>query len=52
MLGAWIPNLVMGGLGGYLLWKKAGERPTRLLDGYADAVLRLQELLKRRLRRS
>jgi len=51
MLGVWLPNAVMGVLGVYLLWKKAGERPTRILDVYADAVQRMQEAMKNRLRR-
>jgi len=51
MLGAWLPNLVLGALGVYLLWKKAGERPTRILDRYADAVQVLGETVQRWTRR-
>jgi lipopolysaccharide export system permease protein len=51
-LGAWIPNLVLGAFGGYLLWKKAGERPTRILDGYAEVVQHLQDMIKKLLPRT
>jgi lipopolysaccharide export system permease protein len=47
VLGAWLPNVILGTLGLYLLWKKAGERPTRILDGYADAAERIADRLKR-----
>jgi lipopolysaccharide export LptBFGC system permease protein LptF len=46
VLGAWLPNLLLGSLGFYLLWKKAGERPTRILDGYADVAERFVDRLK------
>jgi len=52
ILGVWIPNLVLGALGGLLLWKKAAERPTRILDGYADAVQRVQEAVRARFNRT
>ena len=51
MLGVWIPNLVLGVLGVMLLWKRAAERPSRVLDGYANAVQRLQEVLRNRFHR-
>ena len=50
-LGVWTPNLVLGVLGVALLWKKAAERPTRILDGYADAVHWLQETIRNRFHR-
>jgi lipopolysaccharide export system permease protein len=51
MLGAWLPNIVMGTLGVYLLWKKAEEKPTRILDRYAAAIQGGQDLLRRLTRR-
>ncbi len=47
-LGAWLPNLVMGALGVYLTWRKAEERPVRLLEAYAQGVQDLQRALRRR----
>lgn len=47
-LGAWLPNLVMGTLGVYLTWRKAEEKPVRLLEVYAQTVQDLQEALRRR----
>jgi lipopolysaccharide export LptBFGC system permease protein LptF len=47
-LGAWLPNLVMGAMGVYLTWRKAEEKPVRLLEAYAQAVQDLQEALRRR----
>lgn len=51
-LGAWTPNMVLGVLGLYLLWKKAEEKPLKILEGYAQAVQDLQEAARRRLRSS
>ncbi len=48
-LGAWLPNLVLGGLGVYLLWKKAEERPLKWLERYAEMVQVLQEAARRSL---
>jgi lipopolysaccharide export LptBFGC system permease protein LptF len=49
-LGAWLPNLVMGPAGVYLTWKKAEEKPLKILEAYAQLVEDLQEALKRRLK--
>jgi lipopolysaccharide export LptBFGC system permease protein LptF len=49
-LGAWLPNLVMGALGVYLTWKKAEERPLKVLEAYAQLIQDLQEAIQRRLR--
>lgn len=49
--GAWLPNVVLGLLGGYLLWRKAEEKPLGMLERYADAVQALQEAFRRRLGR-
>ena len=51
-LGAWIPNLVLGVMGLYLLWKKAEEKPVKILEWYAQAVQDIQEAISRRIRRS
>ena len=50
-LGAWIPNLVLGAMGVYLTWRKAEEKPLRVLEAYAQWVRDIQEALQRRLRR-
>ena len=47
VFGAWIPNGVLGSLGIYLLWRKAQEKPLRILEGYAQAVQDLQEAVRR-----
>ena len=44
--------MVLGVLGLYLLWKKAEEKPLKILEGYAQAVQDLQEAARRRLRSS
>jgi len=49
LLGAWLPNIVLGALGVYLLWKKAEEKPTKILDAYADAVQRIQDAIRKRV---
>jgi lipopolysaccharide export LptBFGC system permease protein LptF len=51
ILGAWLPNIVLGLLGVYLLWKKAEEKPTRILDSYANSIQAIQETLQRWTRR-
>ena len=47
-LGAWLPNLVLGTMGVYLTWRKAEEKPLKVLDGYAQLVRDLQEAVQRR----
>jgi len=47
-LGAWLPNLVLGTMGGYLTWRKAEEKPLKVLDAYAQLVRDTQEALQRR----
>jgi lipopolysaccharide export system permease protein len=49
-LGAWLPNLVLGTMGVYLTWRKAEEKPLKVLDAYAQLVRDVQEGLRRRLR--
>jgi lipopolysaccharide export system permease protein len=49
-LGAWLPNLVMGTLGVYLTWKKAEEKPLKMLEAYAQLIQDLQEAIQRRLK--
>ena len=49
VLGAWLPNLVLGALGIYLLWKKAAEKPTRILDGYAQSIQWIQDVIRKRV---
>ena len=51
ILGAWLPNLVLGTLGVYLLLKKAEERPLKILERYADAVLDLEAWIRKVIRR-
>jgi len=48
LLGAWIPNLVMGILGLYLLKKKAEEKPLKILESYAEAIQSFQETVRKR----
>jgi lipopolysaccharide export system permease protein len=43
LIGMWMPNIVMGGLGLYLLVKAAREEPVRLtylMDRFLQTVLR------------
>jgi len=49
-LGAWLPNLVMGTLGVYLTWKKAEEKPLKILEAYAQLIQDLQKAVERRLK--
>jgi lipopolysaccharide export system permease protein len=49
-LGAWLPNLVLGTMGVYLTWRKAEEKPLRVLDAYAQLVRDLQETVQQRFR--
>jgi lipopolysaccharide export system permease protein len=49
-VGAWLPNLVLGTMGVYLTWRKAEEKPLRLLDAYAQLVRDIQEAVRRRFR--
>ena len=49
-LGAWLPNLVLGTMGVYLTWRKAEEKPLKVLDAYAQLVRDLQEAVQRRFR--
>ncbi len=49
-LGAWLPNLVLGTMGVYLTWRKAEEKPLKILDAYAQLVRDLQEAIQSRLR--
>ena len=49
-LGAWLPNLVLGAMGVYLTWRKAEEKPLKVLDAYAQLVRDLQDALQRRFR--
>jgi lipopolysaccharide export system permease protein len=49
-LGAWLPNLVLGTMGVYLTWRKAEEKPLKVLDAYAQLVRNLQEAVQRRFR--
>ena len=49
-LGAWLPNLVLGTMGVYLTWRKAEEKPLKLLDAYAQLVRDIQEAVQRRFR--
>jgi lipopolysaccharide export system permease protein len=49
VLGAWLPNLVLGSMGVYLTWRKAEEKPLKLLDAYAQLVRDIQEAVQRRL---
>jgi hypothetical protein len=49
-LGAWLPNLILGTMGVYLTWRKAEEKPLKILDAYAQLVRDVQEGLRRRLR--
>jgi lipopolysaccharide export system permease protein len=51
ILGAWVPNLVLGALGVFLLVRKAEEKPLKILERYADCVLDLQEWARRVFRR-
>jgi len=48
-LGAWLPNLILGGLGVYLLWRKSEEKPFRWLEGWEDRLVELQERAARKL---
>jgi len=47
-LGAWLPNLVLGTMGVYLTWRKAEEKPLKVLDAYAQLVRDLQEAVQQR----
>jgi lipopolysaccharide export system permease protein len=49
LLGAWLPNLALGTLGVYLMWRKAEEKPVRILEAYAQLVQDLQTAIRRRL---
>lgn len=49
LVGAWLPNIVLGALGVYLLWKKAEEKPLRWLEAYANLVQDLVDWIRRRL---
>ena len=49
-LGAWLPNLVLGTLGAYLTWRKAEEKPLKVLDAYTQLVRDIQESVPRRFR--
>jgi lipopolysaccharide export system permease protein len=50
LLGAWLPNLILGTLGGYLTWRKAEEKPLKVLDAYAQLIRDIQEAVQRRFR--
>lgn len=49
-IGMWLPNLVMGGAGIYLLIRNAKERPVRLPEFVRRAGLRLSRMIKKRSR--
>ncbi len=49
-LGAWLPNLVLGTMGVYLTWRKAEEKPLKVLDAYAQLVRDIQDAIQSRLR--
>jgi lipopolysaccharide export system permease protein len=48
-LGPWIPNLVLGALGVYLLIQKAREAPIKILDWYGERVADVLDWVKKRL---
>lgn len=48
-LGAWLPNVVLGALGGYLFWQKSEEKPFRRLERLGDRLWDLQERAARML---
>jgi lipopolysaccharide export system permease protein len=52
ILGAWLPNLLLGTMGVYLTWRKAQEKPLKALEAYAQLVRDLQEGIQRRFRGS
>ncbi len=47
VVAAWIPNVLLGVLGIYLLWKKAEEKPLKILELYAQAVQDLQDTIRK-----
>ncbi len=47
-VGAWFPNLILGAMGIYLTWKKAEEKPSRILEAYAQFTRDLQIAVHRR----
>jgi lipopolysaccharide export system permease protein len=49
-VGAWLPNVVMGTLGVYLTWRKAEEKPLKVLEAYAQLIQDLQEAIQRRFK--
>ena len=49
-IGAWISNLIMGTLGIYLLWKKAEEKPVKILESMLQAFQGLQDAVKQKLK--
>jgi len=49
-LGAWLPNLILGTMGVYLTWRKAEEKPLKVLDAYSQLVRDIQEAVQRRFR--
>jgi lipopolysaccharide export system permease protein len=51
-LGAWLPNLLLGALGFYLLRRTAEEKSLGILERYAETIQNLQEAIRRRLRSS
>ena len=47
-VGAWFPNLILGTMGIYLTWKKAEEKPSKILEAYAQLTRDLREAVHRR----
>ncbi len=48
--GMWLPNLIMGGLGGYLYVKTAKDSPVAVLESLRDASRRFAANIKSRFR--
>jgi len=48
-LAPWVPNLLLGAAGTYLLVQKARERPVRVMEWYEEGVARLLDWIRDRL---
>jgi lipopolysaccharide export system permease protein len=47
VVGMWIPNFIMGGLGIYLLFKSANDKPFVILDGINQLMKKTVQFLFR-----
>ena len=48
MVGLWLPNVIVGAMGGYLFWITWKEKEIRFLTGIKDLVDWLKLVIKKR----